>query len=320
MRAAITTKYGPPEVIKIKEVEKPIPKSNEVLVKVHATTVTSGDSRIRGARFPKGFAIPAKLMLGIFAPRKKILGWEFSGVVEQVGESVKAFKVGDEVIGFGAFGAHAEYVCLDENLALVIKPKQVSFEAAAAIPFGGTTALFFLSKANIKEGETILVNGASGAVGTMAIQIAKSMGAKVTGVCSSSNIDLVKSLGADSVIDYTQGNVFQGDYKYDVIFDTVGNLDFDETEKYLNPNGRFLAAVAGLGVFLSGGEKSEGKKLISGTPPEKKEDLVALMKLIENGEIKPVIGKVFDFNDIVQAHSYVDSGHKVGSASVRVLS
>lgn len=229
------------------------------------------------------------------------------------------FNVGDEIVGFGSVGAHAEYVCIRQDHALVIKPQQLSFAEAAAIPFGGSTALFFLTKAGIKPGETLLVNGAAGAVGVMAVQIAKSMGAKVTGVCGSSNMSLVKSLGADEVIDYSQGSVFTDGNQYDAIFDTVGNLDFKAAEPYLKDNGRFMAAVAGLGEMVGGGKMSNGKKLVTGTAPERKEDLAALLALVEADKIKPVIGKVFSFTDIVQAHKYVDEGHKVGAAVVRIV-
>lgn len=318
MKAAVVTKYGGPEVVKIIDTNKPTPKQNEILVKVKAVTVTAGDSRIRGSHFPKGFKIPGRMALGIFSPRVKILGSEFSGIIEQIGVDVKEFKVGDEVMGFRVFNVHAEYVCIKESKALVIKPKNLTFEQAAAIPFGGSTALFFLNKANIQPGQTILANGSSGAVGSMAVQIAKSMGAKVTSICSTKNIELVKSLGADTVIDYTKEDLLKSNKSYNVIINTVGNLDFKDVEKYLSDNGKFLQLVAGLKEIIFGQKGANGKKLITGTAPEKKEDLLILKKLAEENKIKAVIGKEFDFKDIVEAHRYADSGHKVGSVVVRV--
>jgi NADPH:quinone reductase-like Zn-dependent oxidoreductase len=320
MKAAFATKYGSPEVIEIQEVSKPIPRENELLVKVHATSVTAGDSRIRGARFPKGFKIPARLFLGVFAPRNKILGTEFSGVVEEVGKKVTKFKSGDEVIGFKLFNVHAEYTFIREEGAVVSKPKKLSFEEAAAIPFGGTTAYYFLKQAKVKKGETVLVNGASGEVGCMSVQIAKAFGANVTGVCGERNMDLVKSLGADSVIDYKKTNILESQNKYDVILDAVGNLNFSSVQHILNSNGRFLGLVAGIPEMIKGGfaRKKEGKKFIAGTAPEKKEDLEFLVDLINQNKLKAVIGETFEFKDIAKAHEYVDGGHKVGSAVVRM--
>lgn len=318
MKAAVVTKYGGPEVIKVIEVEKPTPKPNEVLVRIKAFGVTSGDVRIRSAKFPKGFNIPARLALGIFAPRKKILGSEFSGTIEEVGSNVKEFKVGDEVVGIRVFNIYAEYVAVDVANAILPKPINLSFEEAAGIPFGASTALYFLDKANLRAGQSILVNGASGAVGSNAVQIAASMGANVIGVCSSSNIEFVKTLGAKEVIDYKKVSLKDLDIKFDAIFDTVGNLKFDEYKHLLSPNGIFLQAVATFGELFAKKNHEDGKKFLTGTAPEKKEDLQTIIKLVEANKLKPSIDKVFEFKDISQAHEYVETGRKKGSVVVRV--
>lgn len=318
MKAVICEAYGGPEVLKIKEVEKPSPKANEVLVKIKAFGVTSGDVRIRSSKFPPGFTIPGRLALGITAPRKKILGSEFSGVVEAIGSTVTEFKPGDEVIGYRVFDVYAEYTCIKESAAVVIKPKTLSFEEAASIPFGATTALHFLGKTNINSGETILINGASGAVGSAAVQIANSLGAKVTAVCSAKNSDFVKLLGADEVIDYTKVDLKTIMAKFDVVFDTVGNLSFNEYKHLLESNGSFLQAVAGLAELLAKSQREEGKKFITSTAPEKKQDLLAIKKLVEQGKLKPTIDKVYELTDISKAHAYVETGRKRGSVVVKI--
>lgn len=318
MNAAIVTKYGSPEVIKIVETAKPSPKPNEVLVKIKAFGVTSGDVRIRSSKFPKGFTIPGKLALGIFGPRTKVLGSEFSGVVEEVGSEVQDFKIGDKVIGFRVFNINAEYACIKESDAIAHMPENLSFEEAASIPFGASTALYFLNMANLKAGQSILINGASGSVGSNAVQIANAMGAKVTGVCSGANTDFVKSLGAIETIDYKTIDLKTILTKYDVIFDTVGNLRFDEVKHLLNSGGRFLQAVATFGELFAKKEHEEGKRFLTGTAPEKKEDLLVITKMIEEGKLKPCVDKVFDFKDITKAHGYVETGRKRGGVVVRV--
>lgn len=318
MKAAVVTKYGGPEVIKIMEVPKPSPKPNEVLVKIKAFGVTSGDVRIRSAKFPKGFSIPAKLALGISGPRKKILGSEFSGVIEAVGSEVKDFKVGDEVIGFRVFNIYAEYACIKESAAILKKPKNLTFEEAAGIPFGASTALYFLNKANLKANQNVLINGASGAVGSNAVQIATSMGANVVGVCSGANSEFVMSLGAKEVLDYKNVDLKNISLKFDVIFDTVGNLKFGDYKHLLNSNGVFLAAVATFGELFAKKNHEDGKKFLTGTAPEKKEDLKIIVSLIESNKLKPSIDKIFEFKDIASAHEYVETGRKKGSVVVRV--
>lgn len=317
MKAAVVTNYGGPEVIKIIDVNPPTPKPNEVLVRVKAFGVTSGDVRIRSAKFPKGFSIPARLALGIFAPRKKILGSEFSGIIEQVGSNVKEFKVGDEVIGLRVFNIYAEYVVLSVDNAILHKPRNLSFEEAAGIPFGASTALYFLDKANLGTGQSVLVNGASGAVGSNAVQIATSRAANVVGVCSRGNIEFVKALGAKEVIDYQSIDLKDIPTKFDVIFDTVGNLRFAEYKHLLNPNGIFLQAVATFGELFAKKSHADGKKFLTGTAPEAKTDLQTIIKLVEANKLKPSIDKVFEFKDICQAHEYVETGRKKGSVVVR---
>ena len=318
MKTAIVSKYGGPEVIQIIETAKPSPKPNEVLVKIKAFGVTSGDVRIRSAKFPKGFAIPGKLALGIFGPRTKVLGSEFSGVVEEIGNEVKDFKIGDKVIGFRVFNINAEYACIKENAAITVMPENLSFEEAASIPFGASTALYFLNMANLKPDESILINGASGSVGSSTVQIAQAMGAITTGVCSSPNSEFVKSLGAVETIDYKTVDLKTISAKYDVIFDTVGNLNFDEYKHLLNTGGRFLQAVATFGELFAKKDREDGKRFLTGTAPEKKEHLKTIVEMILQGKLKPCVDKVFDFQDIAKAQGYVETGRKRGGVVVKV--
>ncbi len=318
MKTAIVRKYGNPEVIQIIETQKPSPKRNEVLVKIKAFGVTSGDVRIRSANFPKGFAILAKLALGIYGPRKKVLGSEFSGIVEEIGSEVKEFKIGDKVIGFKLFQINAEYACIKESEAITQMPERLSFEEAASIPFGASTALHFLNMAHLKSDETVLINGASGSVGSNAVQIAKAFGSNVTGVCSSSNIEFVKSLGATETIDYKTKDLKTLSSTYDVIFDTIGNLRFDDVKHLLNNNGRFLQAVATFGELFAKTSRENNKKFLTGTAPDKKEDLLVITKMILEGKLKPYIDKIFDFQDISKAHAYVETGRKKSGVVVKL--
>lgn len=316
MKAAVYENYGPPEVVHISEVEKPIIKDDEVLVKISATSVNTSDSRVRGANFPPGFSFPARLIFGLFKPRKKILGGTFAGTIEEVGTDVKNFQVGDTVFGMTGMkmAAHAEYINVSESKAIVKMPKTLSFIEAAGLPFGGTTALYYLRDlAKIKEGQKILINGASGAVGTNAIQIAKYYGAEVTAVCSSANHELVKSLGADEVIDYNKENFLEKDQKYDLILDTIGSLPIKETKERLNENGLLLLVVAGLKDMIL-----PGKNVVQGTAPERKEDLVFLLGLVTSGKLKVVIDKVYKLEEIVEAHKHVDTGHKKGNVVISI--
>ena len=282
MKAIVYTEYGPPEVLQLKEVEKPAPKDNEVLIKVHAATVTTGDANARGFTFvPKGFGPLPRLMLGVRGPRIPILGTEVAGEIEAKGKGVTLFEVGDQVFGIGSstMGAYAEYVCRPEAEALVEKPAGMSYEEAAAIPGGAGTALYFLrDKAKIQAGQKILINGASGGVGTYAVQIAKYYGAEVTGVCSGANVDLVKSLGADRVIDYTKEDFTNGDKTYDIIYDAVGKTSFSKCKDSLKPGGIYLDGPSGPGGFfrMAWTAVFGDKRVYAGTPAERKEELIFL--------------------------------------------
>jgi NADPH:quinone reductase-like Zn-dependent oxidoreductase len=316
MKAAIFEKYGPPEVLQVKDITMPVPGDNEILVKVINCAVTAADCRIRGSNFPKGFTLLARLAFGVFKPRNKILGSCFSGLVTDVGSAVTKFKVGDVVFGMTGmkFGAYAEYIVIDENKTVLKKPVHLSFEDAAALSFGGTTALFFLrDKVKIQKGHKVLINGASGAVGTNAVQIAKYYGAEVTGVCSTTNVDFVKTLGADNIINYTNQDLLSVDDKYDVILDTVGNISIDNGLKLLTEKGVFVVVVGALSDLLS-----LNKKVVKGTASEKVEDLNFLADLVEQNKLRVVIDKVYSFENIVEAHRYASTGHKRGNVILQI--
>lgn len=324
MKAATFDRFGPPDVVSLKEVLKPAPKAGEVRIRVHATTVTTGDWRIRSQIVPRGFGFLSKLVFGFNAPRKKILGTEFSGTVDEMGSKVTGFKVGDAVsasVGM-AMGAHAEYVCISEKGAIVPKPSNLSFEEAATLGFGATTAWVFLSeKAKVSRGQKVLINGASGCLGSFGIQIAKHLGAEVTGVCSGANVELVQTLGADRVVDYTRENVTQRAEKFDVIFDTVGKLSFESAKSILTEKGIFLAPVATLTEFGQEIRSSmgRGQKLLGGVANETAARMQKMKELAESGAIKPLIGKTLPFDQVVEAHRIVDSGHKKGSVVLKLV-
>ena len=322
MKAVLCTKYGPPDVLELKEVGKPTPKDNEVLIKVCATTVTTGDCEIRRFQMPIWLWIPARIGFGLRGPRKQILGQELAGEIESVGKDVKLYEKGNQVFahtGFG-LGAYAEYTCLSEESSLAIKPTNMTYEEAAAVPMGGLEALYYLRKANIQKGHKVLINGASGSIGTIAIQIAKYFGAKVTGVCSTRNLDMVHSIGADQVIDYTQEDFTQSGETYDTIFDVIGKSPFSRSLKILKKNGHYLIANPGLSQMIRGQWNSirSGKMVIAGGASEKIEDLEFLKDLIEAGEIKSVIDRTYPIEQIVEAHRYVDKGHKKGNVVINV--
>jgi NADPH:quinone reductase-like Zn-dependent oxidoreductase len=323
MKAIVYTEYGPADVLHLQEVEKPAPKDHEVLIKVHAATVTTGDCNVRGFTFvPPGFGPLPRLK----KPKIAILGTELAGEVEAIGEAVTLFKKGDQVFGIGSdrFGAYAEYACRPEKGALAIKPANLTYEEAAALPFGAGTALYFLrDMAKIKRGQKVLVNGASGGVGVYAVQLARHYGAEVTGVCSTANVELVKSLGADKVIDYTREDFTQNGETYDVIVDiVVGKTSFSRYKNSLKPKGLYLAVAGGLqeGVQMLWTSITGGKKVIFVSSTERKEDLVFLKDLVEAGKLKPVIDRRYPLEQTAEAHRYVDTGHKKGSVVITVAS
>lgn len=315
MKAIVYTHYGSPEVLQLNEVEKPLPKDNEILLRVKATAVNSGDWRLRKAD-PFG----VRLFFGLMKPKINILGSVFSGEVESVGKDVTRFRIGDNVFGHTdmRFGAYAEYIGLPEKGTLALKPSTLTHTEAAVIPFGGTAAFHFIKKAAIQPGQKVLVYGASGAVGSTAIQLAKYFGANVTGVCSTANIDLVKSLGADNIIDYTREDFTNNGETYDVIFDTINKMSFSRSVKSLNKNGRLILSAAGVSEMLRGfwTSMTSSKSVMTGVISHTAEDIGFLKKLIETGKLKPVIDKTYPLEEMAEAHRYVEKGHKRGNVAI----
>ena len=301
MKAAVCTRYGPPDVLQLREVEKPVPADNEVLVKVHATTVSVADVRVRGFRVPWWFWLQARMFLGLRRPKRAILGEELAGEVESVGKNVRRFKKGDAIFASMAhqFGAYAEYRCLAEDSVMALKPSNVTHEEATTFPFGGLTALHFLRLGGIRSGQKVLVYGASGSVGVCAVQVAKALGAEVTGVCSTANVGLVKSLGADRVVDYTKEDFADSSEKYDIVFDAVGKTSRSRSERVLRRGGRFVSVM-------------------SGNAKLRAEDLIFLKELVEEGKLRPVIDRRYPLERVADAHRYVDGGHKRGNVVITV--
>jgi NADPH:quinone reductase-like Zn-dependent oxidoreductase len=322
MKAIKCTKYGPPDVLKLVDIEKPVPQDKEVLVKIIATTVTVADSRVRGFIVPLSFWIPARLTLGLTKPRKQILGEEFSGIIEETGRNVKNFSAGDKVFIYRGheFGGYQEYICLDENDCIALKPEKLTFEQAAALSFGGVTALYFLREGEIKKDENILILGASGGVGTYAVQIAKYFGAKVTAVCSTGNLELVRGLGADHVIDYTATDLSEIKEKFDLVFDTVGKFNISASIALIKPGGRYIHAVSTpfTAIKIRRALRASKIKFTGGTYKRTTEQIQFIRMLAEEGFIKPIIDRQYKMDEIVAAHAYVDQGHKKGNVIIKI--
>lgn len=297
MKAVVYEKYGTPDVLELKDISKPIPKENEVLIKVHATTVSAGDWRLR-----KADPFLARIFNGLFKPRRvKVLGFEVSGIIEEVGKNVQVFKPGDHVFASCGlrFGGYAEYTCLPVNELISIKPSNMTFEEAATVPVGGLTALRFLRQSSIKKGDKVLIYGASGSVGSFAIQIARSYGAEVTAVCSNANINMVTQLGAHQIIDYTKTDFTKTDTRFDIVFDAVGKASKSQCKQMLKPGGKYVS--------------------VTGNPKSKSDDLLVLKELIESGKLITVIDKRYTLEQIREAHTYVESFRKKGNVVVNIV-
>jgi NADPH:quinone reductase-like Zn-dependent oxidoreductase len=318
MKAIVYEKYGPPDVLKLEEVEKPTPKENEVLIKVFATTVTKYDCWARSSTAPPGFWLPSRIASGLRKPKLTILGTDFTGEIESVGKAVKQFMKGDQVFGFtSSLGAHAEYMCMPEE-GVVIKPANTTYEEAVAVVQGGLTALYFLRKGSIQSGQKVLIYGASGGIGTYAVQLAKYFGAEVTGVCSTPKLEMVKTLGADKVIDYTKEDFTKNAQTYDIIFDTVGKTSVSRSLRSLEEKGVYIFTTFGLVMLIRALwlTRKSSKRAIFGVIDESAEDLIFLKELIEAGEIKPVIDRSYPLEQTAEAHRYVETGHKKGNVVI----
>ncbi len=318
MKAVVYTQYGPPEVLQLRGVQKPTPKDAEVLIRVRATTVTGTEVPMR-----RGKGLDFRIVIGLRRPRRRyrVLGMEVAGEIESLGKDVTRFKEGDQVYGFTGFGlgGYAEYCRMPEKGSLEIKPANVTCEEAASVVDGGTTALFFLNKGGIRSGQSVLINGASGSIGAYAVQLAKYFGADVTGVCSTANLELVRSLGADRVIDYTEEDFTESGRTYDIIFDTVGKSSFSRCRGSLKKGGRYLVTVGWSSyLVMLWTSVAGGKRLVTGMSVKKTDELVFLRELIEAGHVRPVIDRRFPLEEIVEAHRYVEKGHKRGNVVITV--
>lgn len=317
MKAVVYEKYGSPDVLELKEIAKPVPENNEILIKIHATTVNRTDCGLRKAE-----PFIARFFTGILRPKNKILGAEFAGEIEAVGKDVTEFKKGDRVFGHSGdkMGTHAEYICLTEDDPVAIKPDNMSYEQAASVCDGAILAWTYLSKANIQKGQRVLINGASGSIGTEGVQIAKYLGAEVTGVCSTTNLELVSSLGADWVVDYTKEDFTKDDQMYEVVFDAVGKSSFSHCKNILKSGGIYFSTELGpmsqnpfLDIWTS---KFGNKKVMFPLPKYTKQDVIFFKKLIEEGHIKAVIDRKYPLEQIKEAYRYVETGHKKGNVVI----
>jgi len=322
MRAIVCTRYGPPDVLQLKEVGIPTPKDDEVLIRVHAATVMAGDCQLRSMSLPLSWQPVARIGFGFRGPRRKILGQELAGEIESVGSDVRLFKKGQEVFALTGFrlGAYAEYDCLPEKGVIASKPANVTYEEAAAVPTGGLHALHFLRRANIQSGERVLINGAGGTIGTFAVQLAKLHGAEVTAVDSTWKLDMLRSIGADKVVDYTKDDFTKRAETYDVIFDAVGTTSYSDCIRLLKGNGSYLLGNPGLSQTVRARltSKRDGKKVIIWTGRYETEDLTFLKELIERGKIRTVIARRYVLEETAEAHRYVDTGQKAGNVVITV--
>ena len=321
MKAIVFTEYGPPDVLQLKEVQRPTPKDDEVLIKIRAATVAAADCEVRSFTFPLWLWLPMRIMFGVFKPRIQVLGQELAGEIEAVGKDVKRFEKGDQIFApINGFGAHAEYICLPSSGAIATKPANMSYEEAACVTVFGLNALHFIRKANIESGEKVLVNGAGGSIGTIAVQLAKHFGAEATGVDSTGKLDMLRSIGADQVIDYTQEDFTKNGVTYDVILDVFGKSSFSHSLRSLNENGRYILANPRLLSMVRGlwTSKTSSKKVLFEFASYKSEDLNFLKELLEAGEIKPVIDRAYPLERIAEAHRYVESGQKKGNVVITI--
>jgi NADPH:quinone reductase-like Zn-dependent oxidoreductase len=317
MKAIVVEKYGPPDVLHLKDVDKPTPKANEVLIRVYATTVTKYDCWVRSSTAPPGFWLMSRISSGLRKPKQPILGTELAGEIEAVGGDVKRFKPGDQVFGFtGDLGAYVEYICMPEDGMLALKPANMTYEEAAAVPQGAATALYFLRKGHIQDGGKVLIFGASGGVGNYAVQLAKHFGAKVTGVCSTAKVEFVKSLGADHVIDYKKEDFTKNGQTYDIIFDTVAKTSVSRSKRSLKETGTYIFATFGLPKLVQILWLSRSRKVVIGVVEENPEELDFLKELIEAGMLKAVIDRQYPMDQAPEAHRYVESGGKMGNVVI----
>src|SRR3990172_9365176 len=323
MKAILYQRYGPPDVLELKEVEKPAPKENEVLIKIHATTVTSGDWRAGSLEVPAGFKFLSRLFFGFRKPKRQILGTELAGKIEEIGKSVRGFEVGDRVFAYpgASMGCYAEYKCMPEDGPLARIPPNLSYDEAAALSFGGATALDFFRRGKLQSGERVLINGASGGVGTAAVQLAKHFGAEVTAVCSGANAELVRSLGAAHAIDYTKEDFTKNGKTYDVIVDTVGTAPFSRSRNSLKEGGRLLLVLGNLSDLLQVPwiSMTSNKKVIAGPASERPDDLRLLAELAQAGKFRAVIDRRYRLEQIVEAHRYIDTGRKRGNVVITLI-